>query len=234
MRRLLIFFKHPTPGCVKTRLAAAIGDEAAAEVHRACVELTLERLSAFQAQAVVCVDPPEALEVTRQWIASIPLRRVLGWARGSHWLVRPQIGSTLGERLSHATAEAFTEGAARVVVIGTDSPWLGADDIGWAFAALADHDLVLGPTEDGGYYLIGLSRPLPALFEGISWGTSSVYETTLARARAAGLRFTTLPIGYDIDRVDDLQRFLKHHRSTRYFSRFEKYLVPEGRQPCPS
>jgi rSAM/selenodomain-associated transferase 1 len=199
MRRLLVFLKHPTPGRVKTRLAAAVGPEAAADIYRACVELTLERLRALAPQTTLCVDPPDALEPVRAWL-------------GAGWELRPQIGSTLGKRLADATARAFADGADRIVVIGTDSPWLGAEQIEDAFTRLEQRDAVLGPAEDGGYYLIGLSRPYPALFEGIAWGSEQVLTQTEARARELGLRLASLRRGYDIDDLEDLQRWLKDER----------------------
>ncbi|MBI1992345.1 MAG: TIGR04282 family arsenosugar biosynthesis glycosyltransferase [Candidatus Omnitrophica bacterium] len=195
MRRLLVFLKYPTPGRVKTRLAASVGEEAASRLYRACVQLALTRLHALRRDAVICVDPPDALERTRAWV-------------GSGWALRPQRGGTLGERLAHATSAAFMDGATRVVVIGTDSPWLTAEAVDDAFAALGQADLVLGPTEDGGYYLIGLARPAPAVFADIPWSTSTVYQETLAKARALGLPVQTLPLGYDVDRLEDLQRFV--------------------------
>lgn len=114
----------------------------------------------------------------------------------------------MGDRLAEATDRAFSDGANQAVVIGTDSPWLTANDVTAAFEALQDHDVVLGPTQDGGYYLIGLAQPQPALFHDISWSTSSVYAQTLARADRLGLRAQSLQEGYDVDRIEDVERFL--------------------------
>jgi len=194
MRRLLIFLKYPTPGKVKTRLAAALGDEAAASLYRACAELTLERLRPLQRKTRLCVEPAEALTRTAAWI-------------GQDWSMTPQRGATLGDRLAHATGEAFDEGARGVIVVGTDSPWLSEREVEEAFAALERADVVIGPTEDGGYYLIGLARPAPALFDGIPWSTPQVCARTLARARALGLRVRLLRTGYDVDRLEDVERF---------------------------
>lgn len=202
MRRLLIFLKYPMPGLVKTRLAAAVGAEVASEIARTCAELTLEHLRAVRSETTLYVDPPDAMDQVQAW---------LEWSE----VMRPQQGTTLGERLAHATAEAFTEGASRVVVIGTDSPWLGRHEIEQAFEALADAEVVLGPTEDGGYYLLGLGRPLPALFQGIPWSTASVFSETTAKAQALGLRVQTLSLGYDVDRLEDLQRLLATEKGGR-------------------
>ena len=204
MRRLLIFVKEPVAGQVKTRLAAEIGAEAAAHVYRRCVERMLERISALQAETVLCVEPAEAIGRIRKWLS--PVRPAA-----------PQCGATLGERLFDAAQRAFTEGACRVVMIGTDSPWIDDALIEKAFLSLGQADLVLGPAKDGGYYLVGLSQPAPDLFDGISWSTGRVLDQTLAKARALGLTVSLLPEGYDIDRLTDLQQWMRedsHHGLT--------------------
>ncbi len=147
--------------------------------------------------------------------AAGPAPNVEHCEKNSAWQLRPQCGATLGERLMQATAAAFADGAQRVIVIGSDAPWLSAADILDAFAALDRADVVMGPAEDGGYYLIGLSRHTPALFEGIAWSTSAVYAQTTAIARALDLRLHELPRGYDIDRPEDLDRFLAEEERCR-------------------
>ena len=229
MGRLLIFLKYPLPGRVKTRLAEVIGHHVACDVYRTCSELTLERLNALHDQITLYVSPPEALTRIRQWV-------------GPAWMIRVQQGRTLGKRLAQATQRAFAEGATRVVVIGTDSPWLVPADIAAAFNALEQADVVVGPTEDGGYYLIGLSKPVPELFDGVAWSSPRVYVQTVANAQALSLSVHELPRGYDLDHLEDVERFLEEERGrgpltaavqvmqriiqgTRYFSRFEKYQV---------
>ncbi|MDP3723514.1 MAG: TIGR04282 family arsenosugar biosynthesis glycosyltransferase [Candidatus Omnitrophota bacterium] len=196
MRRLLIFVKEPVPRQVKTRLATEIGAEAACHVYRRCVERTLERLVALRGEITLCVEPAEAMGRLQAWL-------------GSAWPVQPQRGATLGERLADATDSAFAAGMRRVIVIGTDSPWLDHLRIEEAFSAMERTDLVLGPTEDGGYYLVGLAKSAPGLFHGISWSTSQVLDQTLAAARASGMTSALLPEGYDIDRLTELQRWMK-------------------------
>jgi len=211
MRRLLVFLKYPTPGQVKTRLAAHVGEEAASEIYRACAELTLHRLRMFRRDIVLCVDPPEAAEETISWL-------------GPAWALQPQRGATLGERLAEATATAFRNGAQRVVVVGTDSPWLNAAIIEQAFAALESADVAVGPTDDGGYYLIGLGKAAPGLFEGIAWSTPRVYEETAARAQSLGLTLHPLPMGYDVDRMEDLRRFVAEETAAGSVSTHVKIL----------
>lgn len=194
-RRVLVFLKYPAAGHVKTRLAAALGDAAAAEVYRACVELTLEELTSLREETDVYVAPAHAVGACRDWLESV-------------WRVLPQQGESLGARLAHATHTAFAEGAERVIAIGSDAPWLTAEAIAAAFEALSQHDVVLGPTEDGGYYLIGLRKPMPELFERVAWSTAAVFEQTHANARRSGASVQVLPRGYDIDTISDLERFL--------------------------
>lgn len=205
MRQLLVFLKYPTPGRVKTRLAAELGDDAAATIYRASTELTLLRLDYFRQSGVICVDPPNAVEKTKHWLEN-------------SWRIQPQQGATLGDRLKNAARRAFSEGASRLVIIGTDSPWLFPADILGAFQSLEEADLVLGPTEDGGYYLIGLSREMPGLFEGISWSSPSVLAETLARAEEVQARAHLLQRGYDLDYIADVQRFVAEESSRGHSS----------------
>jgi rSAM/selenodomain-associated transferase 1 len=196
MRQLLIFVKEPVPGRVKTRLAAEIGADAACAVYRRCVERTLERLSALREESTLCVEPAEATGRIRAWL-------------GSARPMQPQAGGTLGDRLTDATQRAFAGHQRPIVVIGTDSPWLDEALIEEAFTMMERADLVLGPTVDGGYYLIGLARPAAELFHGISWSTSQVLNQTLAAARRSGMVTSLLRPGYDIDRLDDLRRWME-------------------------
>lgn len=222
--RLSIFLKYPTSGQVKTRLAADLGSEEAAAIYRASIELTLARLQPYRQAVTLYVDPPDSLPKMAAWL-------------GPQWRLRPQQGATLGDRLAQATRHAFTEGAQHLVIIGTDSPWLTVDDIDAAFEALHAHDLVLGPTDDGGYYLIGLSRCEPAIFEDIAWSTPAVYAQTMARAAQLGLRVHALRQRYDLDEVEDVERFLTEEQAHApvpdLVTTIASHLT-QRRQPCRS
>ena len=189
---LLVFVKRPTPGEVKTRLAVALGAQTAAELYRALVAATLANTApqADEYRRVVCFSPPEAEAEIASWLA--------GERRAA------QSAGDLGARMQAAFAQAFAEGAARVALIGSDLPTITRGDVRDALGALDDHDVVLGPSADGGYYLIALARPQPALFERIPWSSAAVLEQTLARARAAGLRVHRLAQRRDVDRLEDL------------------------------
>jgi rSAM/selenodomain-associated transferase 1 len=125
------------------------------------------------------------------------------WFPGEDCL--PQEGADLGARMSNAFDEAFRRGAGRVALVGSDVPRLSRDDVRAALGSLADHDLVLGPAHDGGYYLVALRARRPPLFEGIAWGTASVLAATLEKAAALGLTVRVLEERRDVDTVEDLR-----------------------------
>lgn len=221
-RRVLVFLKEPVPRQVKTRLAATIGAQEAARLYEVCAEETLRQLAPLAKEAVVYVDPPGAIRQVQEWV-------------GDKWTVRPQQGSTLGMRLAQAIDDAFVDGATRVVVIGTDAPWLSAGDVERAFAVLDDADVVIGPSEDGGYYLLGVTRPLPALFEHIPWSTRDVYACTLAAAQALQLHVGAIRMGYDLDRWEDVERFMADTRPEAAAPLVRQHIVATQRRiECPS
>lgn len=193
--RLIVFSRYPTPGKTKTRLIPELGPAGAANLQRELTEHTLQWCRELQKEA--------GTEI---------LLHYCGASRGQfkRWLgddirFKPQQGCGLGERLLHAFGNAFDEGARRVLAVGIDCPGLTSALSRQALDALESHDVVLGPATDGGYYLIGLRRPVPALFAGIDWGSEKVFEQTEAIAQQLQLRIAKLdPLG-DIDEPDDLE-----------------------------
>lgn len=129
---------------------------------------------------------------------------VMAESFGPQFQYVPQCEGDLGQRLAHAFRESFQTGCRRVVVVGTDCPGLSEVIVHQAFEHLEDHDVVIGPAEDGGYYLIGLAKPAEELFTGIAWGTGQVLETTLAAAISSELSIAVLPTLTDVDRPEDL------------------------------
>ena len=127
-----------------------------------------------------------------------------------HWSFHEQQGATLGERLSAAFHHAFAASTTSVVIIGSDCPFIMPQDIFDAWHALRKHDLVLGPAEDGGYWLIGLRSHHPSLFQEIQWSTASVLEQTLSCAKSLGLSHHLLRTLHDIDTPADWERFKTH------------------------
>jgi hypothetical protein len=195
-RLLLVFAKAPEPGRAKTRLIPAIGAEAAADLQRRLIERTLSTASSAQDWS------------TELWCHPHCQAPGLVDAGARHGIaLRPQTGRDLGERMHDAIASSLTR-IEHAVLIGTDCPELSTEHLDEAFGALdGAADVVLGPAEDGGYYLIGLRRPAPELFSDVPWGTDAVLETTRHRIRALGLRLHELPALRDLDRPEDLRYF---------------------------
>jgi uncharacterized protein len=183
--------KHPTPGAVKTRLAASIGPEAAAGLYRSLAEHVIEATTPAvgEYERLVFFDPPESLAQTRAWLPGV---RLLA-----------QRGADLGARMADAFARAFARGASRVAIVGTDALSLSRETVTEALCALDGADVVIGPTTDGGYYLLALREPRPELFAGIAWSTPAVAAQT--RSRAAGLAVHDLPVERDVDTLEDLR-----------------------------
>jgi uncharacterized protein len=189
---LLVFLKAPRPGQVKTRLAAEIGDAAAARVYRELAERVLAQTAPVEREylRLVFFAPPEARAEVSQWL---PAETLVA-----------QEGDDLGQRMHAAFAVAFARGATRAALIGTDVPRLSRTHVLEALAALERCPVVLGPATDGGYYLVGLREPRPELFRDVAWGTSSVRATTLDRAASLGLAVHLLPPLRDVDTAADL------------------------------
>ncbi|MBW2277119.1 MAG: TIGR04282 family arsenosugar biosynthesis glycosyltransferase, partial [Deltaproteobacteria bacterium] len=194
--RLILMTRFPVPGKAKTRLVPVLGAEGAALLHRRMTERTLEIASA------VDTEQPTEIEVCYTDAAQSQMREWLG----PNVQLRDQHPGDLGQRMWHAFAAAFDDGATTAVLIGADTPDLNADHLRLAFDSLRDNDLVLGPAEDGGYYLIGLSRPIPELFHDVPWSTDRVAEQTLQIAVELVLKIAQLDMLSDVDRPEDLAR----------------------------
>ena len=192
--RLILFGRYPVPGRTKTRLVPALGPVGAADLQR---RLTLRSLATLLRAGL----PASAVEFCYTGAARDQVKRWLG--RHGISLSR-QTGGDLGARMANALRAAFERGGGPVVLVGTDIPGMTAGHIQTAFQALQQHDIVLGPSRDGGYWLIGARRPVD-LFQGISWGRSDVLARTLARAGRQGLTVFQLEPLNDIDTVDDLE-----------------------------
>ncbi len=191
-KALVVMARYPEPGRVKTRLAATIGPAAAAGVYRAFLADLRDRLGADPRWKLLWAfeprDSPFGAEI----------------ARGAPAFAQPE--GDLGGRMSGAITEALRRGYQAVVLVGSDMPHLGPETVAEAFDKLArGAKLVLGPAEDGGYFLVG-ARSVPPIFESIEWGGSGVLVATLERARAAGFAPELLAAGFDVDTAADLER----------------------------
>jgi rSAM/selenodomain-associated transferase 1 len=189
---VIVLAKDPASGNAKTRLAADVGIERTLDLCAAFVQDSID-LAKSQARRLYIACSPAAATGVFQTLA--PGARCFG-----------QPDALFGKRLLHAFETVIRDGARNPVLIGTDSPTLPEHLLEVAHRALATHDVVLGPAEDGGYYLIGMTTPHPSLFADIDWSTERVLSQTLARARSAGLTVLMLPHWYDVDTVRDLDR----------------------------
>ena len=193
-QRLIVFTRYPEPGKTKTRLIPVLGAEGAATLQRQMTEHKLADVKKLQAVSKLSVEVHFAggnEQLMQDWL-------------GSSISYQQQSEGDIGCRMASAFEASFKAGMNHVVVIGTDCPDLNASLLVEAFQSLEQHDLVLGPAEDGGYYLIGLRRLIPELFTGISWSTAEVLQQTQSIAQKFGLAVAYLPRLNDVDRPEDL------------------------------
>lgn len=190
-----VFAKAPVPGEVKTRLAPLLGEEAAADLHAILVRRAL---------STACSS---GLGPVSLWCAPDPGHPFfMACADDFGVTLHGQRGSDLGERMARAFESLLARSPA--LLIGTDCPALSVDDLRTAAASLSTHDAVLQPAEDGGYVLVGLARPVAALFEGVAWGGRRVMRETRSRLRTAGATWRELPTRWDVDRPEDYRRLV--------------------------
>ena len=203
---VLVFAKPPEPGRVKTRLLSLLTPKKGAELHRACIADTITAVSnvpGCRKWLRVATRPDRAQELGRELQLN------------SRWHVGIQRGRELGARLEEAFQSAFCSGYQKVLVVGTDTPWMGSDRILRALQTMRTADTVIGPTADGGYYLIGARHFIPAMFWSIPWGTSQVLDRTLAAIRKAHASCRLLPRDFDLDRPADFERAQKMLRENK-------------------
>ena len=197
MNALAVMARKPVAGRVKTRLTPQLTPCDAALLYQSFLRDTLGKIGSLPGVTPVVAYTPDTAEEYFRRLAP------------KNSLLLSQHSGDLGERLDHVSSELFGRGFSRVAVVGSDSPDLPGDYLEMAFDRLGNHDLVLGPCDDGGYYLIGLSYgPEHSLFMGIPWSSSRVFETTLRKAESMGMSVAILPRWHDIDTLEDLQTLL--------------------------
>ena len=197
-----LFAKWPDPGRVKTRLARETSPEFAADIARTFLLDTLELLRGLAGCNVfVAYDPPDSQQKFQELVE----------ARSPQILLEAQSAGDLGTRLETFCQRRFDDGYEAAILIGSDSPNLPAKFLNDAIQLLQSNDAVVGPTSDGGYYLIGIRRMLP-IFAGIAWSTDRVFPQTIERLIATDVPYAVLPQWYDVDTLADL-RFLESQRA---------------------
>ena len=205
---VIVFAKNPVPNQVKTRLVPSISPEQAAALYTAFLTdwcKTLVTLSGMD--LIIAYTPPDAQSDLQALI-------------GDGAIYIPQIGTGLGERLTSATQWAAEHGYTKVLLVGSDSPTLPTSYISQALTLLDSRDIAIGPSTDGGYYLIGFSAEnvamtVPSVFEDITWSTANVFRQTLSRIRSLKATVGLLPPWYDIDTAEDLAFLYAHISAMR-------------------
>lgn len=185
MNQLIIFIKNPVKGKVKTRLAASIGDDKALEIYLKLIGFTLRIAADTKAK-------------THLFFSDHLMENYDGDTKNI------QQGNNLGERMKNAFHSVIKGEEKKTLILGTDCAELHTEIIQLAFEQLETHDLVIGPAQDGGYYLLGMKKYFPEIFNDIEWSTSEVFNKTLLIAKNNSKSVFLLPVLRDIDTEDDL------------------------------
>jgi hypothetical protein len=210
---VVLFVRAPQMGMVKTRLAKKVGAEIALDLHQKFTEDLINTLTSVGSTVSIYYHPSESRSQLIHWL-------------GPSFGYYPQSGNDLGRRMEHAFCRSFEMGFNRVLLVGSDLPDLPVSFFHDAFTRLKTDDAVIGPSTDGGYYLIGFRDRtfFPEIFLNISWGSPLVLEQTLDRFREHRDSVHLLPPWRDIDDFEDLMAFKKKHRLPPYRTKTAKYL----------
>lgn len=194
MRRcLIVFAKEPQAGSVKTRLSRCLPERQTVRLYKAFLKDTLDLAKKARCEVRVVAYTSNGRDP--RYLARI----------GPSFLFYKQEGKNLGERMYNAFTFAADKKAERTVILGSDSPTVPLSYIARAFGALGRNDIVIGPSRDGGYYLIGLKRPCFGIFKGVQWSSGSVFERSVKNARRLHKRVAVLDAWYDVDTARDLE-----------------------------
>lgn len=187
---IIVFIKNPERGRVKTRLAATLGDERALRIYRALMTHTRQVAEAVEAQRFLFYS--DFVDETDEWLPNLFQKDL-------------QHPGDLGQRMAAAFERAF-QTADTVLIIGSDCAQLKPDIVNDAIATLRENDVVIGPAEDGGYYMIGMRSYTPQIFEGIEWSTERVLAQTTTMLDQLGLQYAFAPTLSDIDLEADWEK----------------------------
>ena len=188
---LIVFVKNLIDGQVKTRLAATLGNEVAMDIYKQLLQKVHQTIQSFEIDKIVFYADFIEDDI---WENTIFKKQI-------------QFGDSLGMRMENAFQNLFAEGYKKLVIIGTDCPGINEHILKNAFAKLDEHDIVIGPATDGGYYLLGMTKESPYLFQNIPWSTHVVFEQTIDICKKHSLFYFVLPELSDIDEEKDLDHF---------------------------
>lgn len=210
---LVVMLKVPVAGKVKTRLTPPLKKEDAARLYKCFIQDIFSRISTLNGIDIIAAYTPKNLAERIKRI--VPVNTML----------IPQKGNDLGERLQNIFSQLFSIGYKKVAIIGTDSPDLPVEYIKKSFSSLNKNtSIVIGPSRDGGYYLIAMSRYSEEVFKDIPWSTNTVFKKTLEKAKKAGLLPALLPEWYDVDETDDLKTLRENMRLHYPAAKTSKFL----------
>jgi rSAM/selenodomain-associated transferase 1 len=195
---LVIFIRFPRPGKVKSRLARTLGPEKATVFYQLCTQQIIRELD----------RAPGELNKYLSYSNNSDKDEIRHWV-GSRFRLIPQVEGDLGQRLEQSLRGLLQGGSGKVIIMASDVPDLSTDIMNDAVSVLDNHDLVIGPCNDGGYYLIGMKKPHGELLKGISWSTDKVLEQTLAIADKQGLSIFSLITLRDIDTGEDMKEWVQ-------------------------
>ncbi|MBR2896073.1 MAG: TIGR04282 family arsenosugar biosynthesis glycosyltransferase [Oscillospiraceae bacterium] len=215
-KAIICFTRVPIPGKTKTRLIPLLGREHCAALHTAFLRDIASACMDVDAKLFVAHTPEDNPD---------PLRNIFP----HDCCFFPQRGDNLGTRMDHALTSVLAHGYDACLLIGADLPLLTADHLNKAFDALTNADMTLGPTSDGGYYLIGLRKPCSAVFCGQQYSHASVFENTVSAAHTAGLTCATAPLCDDVDTPEDLKQLwhiIQNHDS--HTARYLRSFIASG------
>ncbi len=191
---VIIFTRYPEFGKVKTRLAASVGNESAYNIHKLLAEHTIReclKLDENEYTLFVFYLNEGEEKLWRDWL-------------DIRFLIYSQLGADLGEKMANAFESVFTLGFEKIILIGTDIPDISETILTKSFKVLDKNEIVIGPSKDGGYYLIGMNKYFNKVFEGINWGNDSVFKNTIEKIELNNLNFETIDKLNDIDVIEDL------------------------------
>lgn len=199
---IIVFTKFPVEGKVKTRLAKNMGNKFAVSFYRVCAEHTFKELLKVKERGseifLFCSEENE-------------IEKVMKWA-GNNFNYYSQQGIDLGLKMYNSFETIFKKGYKKVIIIGTDAPDFSINIVQSAISVLDNYSVVIGPANDGGYYLLGFKSKLIDLFSGIEWSTNSVFDKTIEKLNNSKTNYFILDELTDIDTSEDLRIWLKHYK----------------------
>ncbi len=213
---LIIFIKYPEEGKVKTRLAQTLSNKFAFEFYKSCAEYTLIEASKLLKKKV---------DIHLFFFSLKSISEITNWI-GGEFQLHEQRGENLGERMQHAFKTIFDKDYRKVIIIGTDLPDISENLIADFFSLLDKFDLVIGPSNDGGYYLLGMKKFYPQIFRNINWSTSEVLKSTLNILQKNEIKTKIIGELNDIDTESDLVTWINVNKEKNH--PFMKILESRG------